>query len=48
MALSSFDLLGSVVAALFAAYTRGLDRLAVHYPCARLGIPLQAYPHALA
>ena len=30
MTLSAFDLLGSVVSALFSAHARGLDRLAIH------------------
>jgi hypothetical protein len=49
MALSSFDLLGPYsIAALFAAYARGLDRLAIHDGCAGLRISTQADPHALA
>src|SRR5215212_1266026 len=47
MALPTFHLLGSVVTALFAAHTRGLDRLAVHYSGTRLRVPLEADPHAL-
>jgi len=31
MTLPSFDLLGSVVTALFASYPGGLDRLAVYF-----------------
>jgi len=48
MTLSALDLLGPVVAALFASHARGLDRLAVYYPGAGLGVPLQANPLALA
>jgi hypothetical protein len=48
MALSAFDLLSSIVAALFSAYPSSLDRLAIHYACAGLGVPLQANPHSLA
>src|SRR5215212_4122344 len=47
MALPTFHLLGSVVTALFAAHTRGLERLAVHYSGTRLRVPLEADPHAL-
>ena len=45
---SSFDLLGSVVTARFAAYARGLDRLAIHYRGTGLRVPLQAHSHASA
>jgi hypothetical protein len=45
MALSSFDLLASIVAAFFSAYPGSLDRLAIDYACAGLGIPLEANPH---
>src|SRR5215208_6658830 len=48
MALASFDLLGSVVATLFSAYSGRLYRLGVHYAGARLRISLQAHPHSLA
>ena len=46
--LTSFDLFGPYsIAALFASHARGLDRLGIHYGRARLGIPLEADPHAL-
>src|SRR5919112_5185596 len=48
MALSSFDLLGPVVAALLAAHACCLDRLAVNYRCTGLRVPLEAHPNALA
>src|SRR5215208_3637121 len=47
MAFASFDLLGAVVTALFSAHAGRLDRLAVHYGCAGLGVSLQADPNAL-
>jgi len=40
--LTAFDLLATVVAALFSAHTSGLDRLTIHYAGTRLGISLQA------
>jgi hypothetical protein len=46
--LTSFDLLGPVVTALFAAHARGLDRLAVHYGRAGLRVPLEADTHSPA
>jgi hypothetical protein len=46
VALSSLDLLSSVVAALFSAYRGALDRLAFHHARAWLRIPLQANPTA--
>jgi hypothetical protein len=48
MALSSFDLLGSVVAALLSAHPGRFDRLAVHYGCAGLRVPLQTDSNPLA
>jgi hypothetical protein len=48
MALSSFDLLGSVVATLFSAYPGGLHRLAIHNGCARLRVSLEAYSQTMA
>jgi len=48
VALSPLHLLASIVAALFSAYTSRLDRLAIHYACAGLGVPLEANPHPLA
>jgi hypothetical protein len=48
VALSAFDLLGSVLTTLFAAHARGLDRLAIRYGRAGLGVPLQAHSHSLA
>ena len=48
MPLSSLDLLGSVVTALLPTDARGLHRLAIHYARAGLGVPPEAYPHALA
>jgi hypothetical protein len=48
VALSSFDLLASVVTALFSAHRRSLDRLGVHHPGTRLRIPLRANPQAFA
>ena len=38
VSLASFDLLGVVVAALFSSYPGALDRLAIHYAGAGLGI----------
>ena len=38
MMLSALDLLGSVVTALLSSHAGRLDRLAVHYPRARLGV----------
>src|SRR3712207_5909067 len=48
MALPPFDLLGTVVATLFSAHARGLDRLGIHDGRAGLRVPLEAYPRALA
>jgi hypothetical protein len=48
MALSALDLLGPVVATLSSSYPGSLDRLAIHYARAGLGVPLQADPHTLA
>src|SRR3712207_5009736 len=48
VALSAFDLLAAVVAALFSAYAGRLDRLAIHYPRTGLRVPLEAHPHTLA
>src|SRR5215217_317542 len=48
MALSPLHLLASIVAALFSAYSGRLDRLAIHYGCAGLGVPLEANPNPLA
>src|SRR5688572_21033498 len=48
MPLASFDLLGSVVTALLPAYPRGLDRLAIHYGRAGLGVSLRADSHSFA
>jgi hypothetical protein len=48
MALSSFDLLGSVLTALLATHAHCLDRPAVRYRCAGPRVPLQADPHSLA
>jgi hypothetical protein len=47
MSLASFDLLAAIVAALFAAYARGFDRLAIHYGRGGLRVPLEADTHAL-
>src|SRR5215217_2949693 len=48
MTLSSLDLLGTVVTALFSSHARCLHRLGVHYGCARLRVPLQTHSHPLA
>src|SRR5215211_7056366 len=47
MTLSALDLLGPVVAALFASNSGRFDRLAIHYGSTGLRVPLQSYPHAL-
>jgi hypothetical protein len=44
--LTSFDLFGPIVTALFAAHARGLDRLAVHYGRAGLRVPHEADSHS--
>jgi hypothetical protein len=48
VSLAALDLLGSVIAALFSTYPGSLDRLAVHYACARLRVSLEAHSHLLA
>ena len=48
VSLSALDLLATVVAAFFSAHACGLDRLAVHYACARLRVSLEANSHPLA
>src|SRR5215208_2693129 len=48
MALPALDLFPAIVAALFSAHPGTLDRLAVRYASARLGVPLQANSHSLA
>jgi hypothetical protein len=48
VSLSAFDLLASVIAALFSAYAGRLYRLAIYNARARLRISLQAHPHPLA
>jgi hypothetical protein len=40
--------LAAVIAALFSTYPGSLDRLAVHYACARLRVSLEAHSHLLA
>ena len=47
VALSSLDLLAPGVAALLSAHPGGLYRLAIHYPCARVRVSLEAHPHSL-
>jgi hypothetical protein len=45
MALSAFDLLGGVEAALCASHSGGPDRLGVHDPCAGVRVlPAKATP----
>src|SRR5215212_11888159 len=48
MALSAFDLLGSVVTTLYSAYAGRFDRLTVDDASTGLGVSLQAHPHPLA
>src|SRR5918997_706075 len=48
MALTSFDLLASVVTALFTAHRGVLYRLSIHHACAGLRISLQANLKAFA
>src|SRR5215216_3222670 len=46
MALSTLNLLATVVSTLLSAHPSRLDRLGIHYACARLRISLQANPKA--
>ena len=48
VSLTTFDLLGSVLSPLLAAYAGCLDRLAVYYRGAGLGVSLCAHPHSFA
>jgi hypothetical protein len=48
VSLSAFDLLATVVAALFSSHAGALDRLAIHDARARLGISVHAHPYTLA
>jgi hypothetical protein len=48
VALTAFDLLASIVAALFATYPGSLHRLAVDDTCAGLRVSLETHPHPLA
>ena len=47
MALAPFDLLSPLVAPFSSSDAGRLHRLAVNYPRARLGVPLEANPHPL-
>jgi hypothetical protein len=46
--LAAFDLLATIVTALSSAHPGRLDRLAIHYACARLGVPVETDPNPLA
>jgi hypothetical protein len=46
MPLSAFDLLATVVTALFSTHAGSLDRLSVDDACAGLRVPLEADPHS--
>ena len=48
VALSSFDLFGSVVTTLVPTHARGLDRLAIRYGRAGLRVSIEPDPHSLA
>jgi hypothetical protein len=48
MALASFDLLSSVVAAFFSTYAGRFDRLGIYYGCTGLRVPLEANSHSFA
>ena len=48
MTLSSFDLLATIVTALFPTHRGTLDRLRIHHARAGLGISLQAHPQAFS
>ena len=47
MALSALYLFAAVVASLIPAYAGRFDRLAVHYSCTGLRVPLEVHPHPL-
>jgi hypothetical protein len=49
MALASFELLSSVVAAFFSTYAGRFDRLGIYYGCTTgLRVPLEANSHSFA
>src|SRR5215203_5418549 len=48
MALASFDLLATIVTALFSAYSGSLYRLAIHNARTRLRVPPQSDPQAFS
>ena len=48
MTLCAFDLLSTVVSALFSAHRGTLDRLGIHYACTGLGISLRSDPKAFS
>jgi hypothetical protein len=48
MPFSAFDLLATIVTALFSSHASRFDRLTVDNACAGLRVPLEADPHTLA